>query len=428
MPDIIDPEGAPQPPGPPLLNTSEQKDIAHFFDQRDMAFADQPFSFDYFAGHPVTEPYQAFFDGPDPFYQQHTQDWLADTREGSHSNVPDTDTMQFAGGYQDSFNTFSEDQAGQAATLLQGMRTSHEKPFNQESNHNHNIVHTRHASGPQFQQTQPRRAPTQAQRHSLPAQLIYSENFLDSSTYPHDNDERIGANLLGVISNSAYAALPVESLPMHDRHHFLADGSAANGQVYDSQTQAGVLKGPLFDTEATIYATFGNGSRSNATGVVRKDTVGADLARQPERMNMMQPEHQASPNESSDAVQPHDKSTSSPAPAPATRRKPANNKRSRRQASSPGESSAKRSKLSEHQKRANHTNSEQRRRDGMKTNLKELEEMVPALKSSGGIGPVSKATALRMTVIFLDTLVNGNIAAERVINEQLARAGRSSGN
>lgn len=61
----------------------------------------------------------------------------------------------------------------------------------------------------------------------------------------------------------------------------------------------------------------------------------------------------------------------------------------------------------------------------MKTNLKELEEMVPALKSAGGIGPVSKATALRMTVVFLDSLVKGNIAAERIIHDRLANRGPS---
>lgn len=186
-----------------------------------MAFADQPFSFEYFAGQPAPESYQAFFEGPDPFYQQHTQDWLADTREASHSNIPDTDTAHFGGSHRDSFNAFAEDQAGQAATLLQGMRTSLDKPFGQEPNYNHSALRTRHASGPQFQHGQSRMASNQGQRHSLPAQPIYSDHFLDSSTYTHENNAREDANLVGVISNNAYAALPVESLPMHDRHHFL---------------------------------------------------------------------------------------------------------------------------------------------------------------------------------------------------------------
>jgi len=189
-----------------------------------------------------------------------------------------------------------------------------------------------------------------------------------------------------------------------------------------------VQKGPLYDTEATIYATFGKAAERNTAGVNRQETTNPEVIRQPAPLDPVQPDLQTPRNGSSDAVQSHDQSTSPPVPAPTTRRKPASNKRSRRQASSPGENGTKRSKLSEHQKRANHTNSEQRRRDGMKTNLRELEEMVPALKSAGGIGPVSKATALRMTVVFLDTLVKGNIAAERIIDDQLAKRGRGMGN
>lgn len=383
-----------------------------------MAYTANPFSFDMFGAQSTPDPYQ-FFSGPDPFYQQHTQDWLSNTREGSNNDFPNTDdTTQFSGTYQDTSNTFTDDQDGQAATLLQEMRTSYERPSNEDFNYNHNHIHQRHASGPQLQQSQQRMTTNQVQRHSLPAQPIYSEHFLDPPSYSHDTDARVGANLLGVISSNAYAAIPVEALPLYNGHHSTSNGS-------HGQTQAGVQDGPLYDTEATIYATFGKAAGLNTAGVNRQETTNPEATRQPAPPAPMQADLQTARNGSSDAVQSHDQSTSPPVPAPVTRRKPAGNKRSRRQASSPGESGAKRAKLSEHQKRANHTNSEQRRRDGMKTNLKELEEMVPALKSAGGIGPVSKATALRMTVVFLDSLVKGNIAAERIIHDRLANRGPS---
>lgn len=115
----------------------------------------------------------------------------------------------------------------------------------------------------------------------------------------------------------------------------------------------------------------------------------------------------------------HSDNAGSPVPAVSKRRSQVGAASAAAQAAS----NTKRQKLSEAQRKANHIQSEKRRRAEMKQGYDQLDKLVPSLKSGG----LSKAQVLQQTVVFLDALVEGNKQVDEEISKRLNLVGQRGG-